>query len=227
MTISTEDRNLPFLFEFKVDEKDRAGNFKISMDKDTKIKNHLKWEKFTRAINTKNQVFIIDNNIKKPIMSFQSDFALPENDKWYGIIKKLDYIEKSLGIEIDLPENLSISDDDAKNIDSVFKIVSEGKNDLKVNDIGFTVSKSTVKQLIKQKNENENSVIRFSSKNTSIVIFGKKIDLGVCNTTIENFEFLNKDSLISSIEKSEDDEDIEVKIIPEDGKLSHIFPDYS
>ncbi len=93
--LSSEERSLPFVFNFAVDRLDRSNKFNFEFDS-TKgdVKQALQFEEFLSAINKHRNIAIVNPQDDKPILIFRVHESYAHSEDWHYLLSKLVYIQE-------------------------------------------------------------------------------------------------------------------------------------
>ncbi len=220
--ISTETRNLPYTFEFIIDDEDVenlkvSGSFTINVDSNANVAHLLKFEEFLRALNEKRSFVLINPITKKPIATPSNlDFELTLNDGFYEILKKLTYIQRKSGKEIKIPEGHIFTEEEFVKTDKAFELLGRDETEMKVNDVSFYLKVMNIKEMIQLIDKNEKIPLDVTLPDYNIEILGTIINFGPVKLYAPSFEIADKDNVLSIIQEKNDMDPIKIKVHPKD-----------
>jgi|GEM_PF-6285239 len=222
LKISTEDRNLPYKFEFKIDV-NRDNDITLNMNSKADVKQFLKWEELLRALNEKKVVELVSPENDKIVLKLVVKGVTIGNEAGYEFIKKLVNIQENTNHKIILPQNLEISQEDDFNTDLAFKIVNEGIIEVPTEDISFNISAKFIKELIKENKEEKEFM--FENPDYILKIFGKEISFGKFRVKLKNYTILHEESTKLMLKDTGENDVMRLSIKPQE-KVLMKFQDY-
>ncbi|WP_286244160.1 hypothetical protein [Methanobacterium ferruginis] len=225
---STEDRNLPYLFEFsfKIEPNNTSNikepNFKFEIKPPVNAIELFKWEEFMRALKDKQSIRLIDPKTGKVIVGgdgIEQDFQLG-NENWYNLIKKLSYIQKKSNQIIEIPKDYDLTWDDEYAVDHTYELLNTGKTEMKVNNVAFSLKVVNAKEMIQFMLDKKIVPLNVTIPNYYAEIIGKRIELGPVNVHSPSYTIFQQEELLSRIKDNDDMESVSVKVIPENEKIN-------
>jgi hypothetical protein len=111
--LSSQDRNLPFVFNFMVDRSGKKNkcNFGFEPEKADVKQVYLFAELFS-AINRHKSISLVNPKDNKPILIFQVRETVDQSEDWRYLLSKLAYIQEKTNHQIPVPKK--ITQDDVK-----------------------------------------------------------------------------------------------------------------
>lgn len=222
--ISTEDRNYPYKFELIFDENKLNLNFKIV--RNSNAKQSFKWEKFLRILNKERKFVLIDKETEKTVFKIGDLPGKPVDNEWYKSLQKLTQIQECTNITINIPNDFELTSKEIYKIDQAVQIINEGEIEYKLDNIEFTLKIKDVKSMLNSvKSSSEKPFLELRPHDDyKMNIFDQEINLGPFRTRINSFDILNKSELETKLERTNDEENVRMKIKPQ--KTLNIFTNY-
>jgi hypothetical protein len=207
--LSSEDRNLPFVFEFNFDREKKNGNFHFDFEPSHgNAKQAFQFEELVKALNAQKELRIVEPKENMTILGFYLHESLEQLDGWYDSISKLAYIqEKTKHI---IPAPTKITQEDFKNIYTLVRVINTGEDRGTFNEISITLDKEGARKLIDAvKKEGKISNMELAQASTFGTLFGENIPLGPSILKLPDMQFA---APLEEVEKS-------VENIPEEGSI--------
>lgn len=211
--LSTEDRNLPFVFEFNFDREKKNGNFHFDFEPSHgDAKQAFQFEELIKALNEKKELRIVEPKENITIMGFYLHESLEQSDGWYDSLSKLAYIqEKTKHI---IPAPTKITQEDLKDIYTLVRVINTGEDRGTFSEISMTLDKKGARKLIDAvKKEGKISNMKITQASTSSRLFGENIPLGPSIWKLPDMQFA---APVEEVEKS-------VENVPEGGSIKLSF----
>lgn len=187
--LSTEDRNLPFIFEFALDRKQSGGNFKFKFEPShADVKQFFQFEEFIRTLNIQKELRIVKPKENITIVAFHLDESLEQSDVWYDLISKLVYIQEKTKYTIPAPTE--ITREDLKDIYTLIRIINTGEETGTTRRISMKINKEGARNLIDiAKKEGKISNLGISNALTYRRVFNENIPLGPSKLKLPDMQF--------------------------------------
>ncbi len=187
--LSTEERNLPFVFNFIIDKKNDAHKFNFEFKSARgNVKQAYQFEELVRALNMHKNISIVEPEENKPILGFRIRKSLKQSEDWYYLLSKLAYIQDKTNHIIPVPTQ--ITQEDVRDIFALIKVIDTGENVASLNEMSFRIEKQWAKNLIDaQKKQGKISGLKIS-QTTIGKLFDEKIPLGKSNIDLPDMQFV-------------------------------------
>jgi len=205
----TEDRNLPFIFEFALDRKQKVGNYKFKFDPShADVKQSFQFEEFVSALNLHKELRIVGPKENITIGVFHLHESLEQSDAWYNLISKLAYIQEKTKHTIPAP--MEITKEDLKDIYTLIRIINTGEVRGTITDISIRVDKEGARNLIDiAKKKGKISDLEIFNTSDYRKVFDENILLGPSRLKLPDMRFALR---IEEVEKLIED-------TPEEGSI--------
>lgn len=187
--LSTEDRNLPFIFQFVLDRKQKSGNYTLKFEpSQADVKQAFQCEKFIRALNMQKEIRIVEPEKNITIAGFSIHESLEQSNAWYDLISKLAYIQEKTKHTIPAPTK--ITKEDLKAIYALIRIINTGEEIGTIADISMKVDKGGAKNLIDiAKKKGKISDLEISNASDYRKVFNENILLGPSKLKLPDMQF--------------------------------------
>lgn len=187
--LSTEERNLPFVFNFIVDKKNDAHKFNFEFKSaHGNVKHAFQFEELIRALNTHKDISIVEPEENKPILGFRIRKSLKQSEDWYYLLSKLAYIQDRTKHIIPVPTQ--ITQEDVKDIFALIKVIDTGEDVASLNEMSFRIEKQWAKNLIDAQ-EKQGKISGLKISQTTIgKLFDEEIPLGKSNIDLPDVQFV-------------------------------------
>ena len=187
--VSTENRNLPFVFQLQisVNNSDDGIDFRLDQTK-ANVKQALQYVQFIKDLNVNKELIIIDKETNALLFTLNTQQTVEQSEQWYDLLCKLAYIQEKTNHPIPCPSK--ITKDDYQNMIQVMNIVNTGAVEISINYFSITVDKKGAKQLIDLfKKEGKILNMTASVQSTSVDICGEVIPLGPNKMSLPDMKF--------------------------------------
>lgn len=173
--ISTEDRNLPFVFNFILDREIKKGGFNFEFDSSkANVKQALQFEEFIDALNKHKRINLINPENNEVIVEMYTHEELERNKEWHNIFSKLSYIQEKTNHTIPCPQGITA--EELANIYALIRVINTGKDYEKINNLSMKTNKEGAKSLIE--------IFKREGKFSKIVLTYSETYCRVCNQDI-------------------------------------------
>lgn len=186
--LSSQERNLPFIFSFMVDRSGQNNKFSFEFDS-TKgdVRQALQFEELLSAINKHRNIAIVNPENNQPIMIFGVHETLDQSEDWHYLLSKLAHIQEKTGYRIAVPTR--ITQEDVKDIFAIIQAIDTGENSGLINEITMRINKKTAKDLVDlQKKQGKISTMKLT-QTTSIKLFNEEIPFGKSTVDLPDMQF--------------------------------------
>lgn len=226
---STEDRNLPFVFEFNMDIKKKYGGFNLRFEPSHgDVKQSYQFEELVRVFNKQKELRIVDPEKNKTILNFHlKESLIQQNKRWYELISKLCYIQEKTKHFIPAPTEITSEDSEA--IESVYRIITTGEDKGIINKIPLRVDKQQALYLINVMKEQGYIWLEASGSPISEKIFKEIIPLGPSIVKFPDMQFaLSVEEVEKIVEDTPDEGFIDLTLRPlNDNRITIIYEKWS
>jgi hypothetical protein len=225
--LSTEDRNLPYIFNFMVDrigKKNRFG-FEFKSEK-ANVKQALKFEELMNALNKEKTIVIVNQADGRIIFIFHIRQNIDEAVNWYYLLSKLVYIQEKTHLTIKAP--IKITQKDVKDIFDLINIIDTGQKEILIEEITWHIDKNGAKKIIAfQKEQGKISDLTISQEAKS-TLFDQVIPMGKTTMHLPAMQFsLSIEDVEKLVEATADNNLVELSIKPVSDKKTIIkFEDW-
>lgn len=208
--LSTEDRNLPFVFEFNFDREQKNGNFSFKFEPSHgDVKQAFQSEEFIRALNTNKELRIVKPEENITIIGFYIDESYEQADDWYDTISKLAYIQEKTKHTIPAPAK--ITQKDLRDIYGLIRIINTGEERGTISNFSIKIDKKAARALIDiVKKEGKISNLEIAQISTNRRILNEDIPLGSSKLVLPDMRLVLP---VEEVEKQVED-------LPEEGLIS-------
>ena len=188
--LSTEDRNLPFVFEFNLDREQKKGNYNLKFEPShADVKQYFQFEELLKALNTQKELRIVEPKENKTVLGFYLQEGVEQTDDWYDLISKLAYIQEKTKHTIPAPT--TISGEEAKDIYALIRIINTGEEIGVINEILVKMDKKGVRNLLDiTKEQGKISNLELSQSSTYRKILKENIPLGPSKLKLPDMKFV-------------------------------------
>lgn len=225
--LSTEDRNLPFVFEFNLDQKRKNGGFHFKFERPhADVVQYLQFEELIRALNKVKELKIVDSKKNLPILEIRIRESLEQSNDWYDLISKLAYIQEKTKYAIPAPEK--ITKENVNDIYSLIRVINTGEEKGVIHDISIKIDKQGARNLIDVwKKQRKISSLELSQI-SYCKIFDENIPLGLSKTKLPDIQFvLPVEEVERVLEDTPDEGFIELTLKPiTDNKITIRFENW-
>jgi hypothetical protein len=187
--LSTEDRNLPFTFEFNLDIDEKKGTFNSKFDPShADVLQSFLYEQLIRALNSKKEIQVLDSIENKQILGFRIHQSHKQlEDPQYDLLSKLAHIQEKTKHVIPIPA--TITKEDIQDIYTIVRTIDTGENKARINEVKFTANKQWARKLYEtMKKESKISGLKISQK-TSCKLFNEIIPFGISEIKLPDMQF--------------------------------------
>ena len=186
--LSSQKRNLPFIFNFMVDrtEQNNMFNFEFDSTKGDVIQ-ALQFEELLSAINQHKNIAIVNPRNNQPIMIFGIHQTFEQSEDWRYLLSKLAYIQEETGHRIPVPTR--ITNENIKDIFTIIQAISTGENSGLINEITVRINKKAAKDLIELQKKNAKISNMNLIQTTSINLFNEEIPFGKSTVNLPDMQF--------------------------------------
>lgn len=212
--LSTEDRNLPFVFNFNLDRKQDNGGFNFKFEAShADVKQALQFEEFIRALNTNKELEAVDPTKNTPILKMYVHESSEQSSDWYNLISKLAYIQEKTKHTIPAPTK--ITKEDVEDIYTVIRTINTGEDRGTIDEISIRINKAGTRNLIDiLKKQGKISNLELSHL-SYVKIFDEDIPLGPSKIKLPDMRFvLPIEEVEKLIEGISDEDFIELVLKP-------------
>lgn len=186
--LSTEERNLPFVFNFIVDREKNAHKFNFEFKSPHgNVIQALQFEEFIKALNKHKNISIVEPEENKPVLGFRIHEKLEQSTDWHYLLSKLAYIQQKTNHIIPVPDK--VTQDDIKDIFSVIRVLDTGENSGVLNDITIRIDKQGAKNLVEIQKKQGKIPNLSISQTTACKLFAENIPLGKSTTMLPDMQF--------------------------------------
>lgn len=213
--ISTEERNLPFVFEFNLDREQKTGSFSFKFEPShADVKQSLQFEEFIRALNTHKELRIVEPKENKLIVGFYLHESLEQSGDWYDLLSKLAYIQEKTKHTIPAPTK--ITKEDLKDIYALIRVINTGEDKGTIDKISIKINKQGTRNLINiAKKQGKISNLELCQTSTYRKIFDENIPLGPSKLKLPDMQFvLSVEEIEKLIEDTPEEDFIELSLKP-------------
>jgi hypothetical protein len=145
--LSTEDRNLPFVFSFILDAKMKKAGFDFKLDPNrANVKHALQFEDFIRALNANRKVALVNPENNDRIAQLTSHEIVERNEEWYKLYSKLYYIQEKTKQVIPCPSEITMKD--GSDIDNVIEAINTGRSQEKIENVSMKINKQGARNML-------------------------------------------------------------------------------
>jgi hypothetical protein len=187
--LSTEERNLPFIFNFMIDrsnEKTNKFDFEFK-NVNADVTQALKFEDLIRAINAQKEIMIVKPDDNAPLLGFQVNEGLKQSEDWHYLLSKLAYIQKKTNQRISVPNK--ITQEDVKDIFTIIAVIDTGENSGTLNELTLKLSKPEVREYIAMQ-KNQGKIIGLKlSQTVSVQLFNEQFPFGKTIANLPDMHF--------------------------------------
>lgn len=226
--LSTEDRNLPFVFEFALDREQRTGNYSLEFKPShANVEQSYQFEDFIRVLNVHKEFRIVEPKENITIAGFYVDESLEQSDSWYNLISKLAYIQKKTKHTIPAPREITKAD--LKDIHTLTRIINTGKEQGSITDFSIKVNKEGAKNLVNIiKKRGKISDLEICNPSDSRKVFNENILLGPSKLKFPDMQLaLPIEEVEKLIEDTPEEGFVELSLKPEaDDKTTIVFENW-
>lgn len=187
--ISTEDRNLPFIFAFDLDKEKNNGKFDFRFGPtNADVKQAFKFEEFIRALNSSKELILIEKEKNTPLIGMHVHESYPQSEQWYDLLSKLAYIQEKTNHAIPCPSK--VTKEDLEDIYAVIRVINTGEDHGTINNFSIDVEKKRAKEFVDIfKKEGKISDLLISQGSASAVVCGESIVLGPSRIKLPDMQF--------------------------------------
>jgi hypothetical protein len=213
--LSTEERNLPFVFELALNQKQNSGNYNFRFEPSHgDVEQALQFEEFIKALNEQKEVKIIDPKENKMVMGFNVHNSVKQNSAWYELISKLSYIQERTKHTIPAP--IQITREEARKTQFLIRIMNTGKENVTIDDVSFRIERNAAKNMVAtQEKEGKISNLGISQPETFRPLFNEKIPLGPSKITLPDMKFMQPlEEVKKQIENTPEGTTIKLTLVP-------------
>jgi hypothetical protein len=202
LILSTEDRNLPFIFELRFTQNNTESglDFKLVPSK-ANVKQAYQFQEFLRALNIQRELIIIEKETNILLFTMKIHDAIEQSEQWYDVLSKLAYIQEKTNQPIPCPS--IISKEEFQAIVRLIKILNTGEDEIPINYFSITIDKNGAKQIIdsfRKEGKIVNMIV--SQQETSINVCGEEISMGPNKISLPDMKFKKQlGELEQSVEK--------------------------
>jgi hypothetical protein len=175
--LSSQDRNLPFVFNFEVDRAGEKNKFNFGFEPEkADVKQAYQFEELVSAINKNKSVSLVNPKDNKPLLIFQVHKTIKQSEDWRYLLSKLAYIQEKTNHRISMPKK--ITQDDVKDIFTVIRVIDTGEDSGQINEIALQFLKQGVRQPVEiQKKQGKISDMKIT-QDTTLKLFDEEIPFG-------------------------------------------------
>jgi len=182
---------VPFLFDFKLNERDMSGSFNIQIHpEEADVVQAKIFEEISRELN-KGKPIQIKDKTGKMMAYFEGPKGVSQSsNEWYEIISKCAHIQKVTSQRISCPKDLKISKEDILSIQRIENILEKGEEIIKMNSLTFNTDKEVIEKLINiQENSGKISNMSIHMEQYSQQLLGEEILLGPVTWELPDIKF--------------------------------------
>lgn len=213
--ISTEDRNLPFVFTFDLDKEKNGGKFDFRFEPaKADVKQAFKFEEFIRALNSHKELSLVEKEKNTPLVGMRVHESYQQSEQWYDILSKLAYIQEKTNHPIPCPSKVTRRD--LEDIYVVIRVINTGEDHGIIKDFSVKVDKKGARYFVDiLKKEGKIPNLLISQGSTYAVVCGESIPLGRSKIRLPDMQFeLSVEKMQELIEKAPDESPIKVALKP-------------
>jgi len=225
--LSTEERNLPFVFDFSVDKENKANKFSFRFESSHgNVKQAFQFEELIRALTTNKNINIVEPKENKAILGFRVRESFKQSEDWYYLLSKLAYIQDKTNHVIPVPTK--ITQENVRDIFTLIKVIDAGEDVGSLNETSFRINKQWAKNLIDtQKKQGKISGLTISQA-TSYRLFNEDIPMGTSKMELPDMQFvLSLQDVEKLVEAASDKELVSLSLKPiADNQVTIRFEDW-
>jgi len=226
--LSTEKRNLPFVFDFAIDKQQEGGTYGFRFEQSVgDVRQYLQFEEFVKGLNMKKDLQIVDPAEGKMIMGFHVREAIEQDPHWYDLLVKLAYIQEKTNHRIPAPPK--ITREDAQAIYGVIKIINTGEEMGIIKHTSIGLDKNAARDLITiLEKEGKISNMEISQSLTYRKVLNEEILLGPSKIKLPDMKFEEPiEKVKKQIEETPEEGVIKLTLVPVmDGKTRIRFENW-
>lgn len=185
---SSEDRNLPCIFGFIVDKREKKASFRYKLNSKVDAVQALKLEEFLRHAEAQGKVLFTNLNTGRTIATQVHVKASNDKDSWYDVISKLALIQEKTEHRIFVPSN--ISEEDIGIISSITRVLSSGQDKVPLKEFSIKIDKKGAETIVSfVRKEGKIPYLGLTESEHQVKLFGEDISLGPCKWEFHELEF--------------------------------------
>jgi hypothetical protein len=175
--LSSEERNLPFVYSFQLDKENEKNNFSFEFkNENANVKQMYQFEKLIQALNSHKEFVVVNPQDLKPIFGFRAKGNFNQSEDWLYLLSKLAYIQDKTGHVIPVPK--TINQNDIHDIFSLIRILETGQDSELLNEMKMTTTKESWLTLMNiQKKDDKISNLK-TSQTVTFKLFEEIFELG-------------------------------------------------
>lgn len=187
--LSSQKRNLPFIFNFMIDRTGKNDRFNFEFDSNTgDVIQALQFEELLLAINQHKTIALVNPEDNQPIMIFGVNQTFEQSEDWRYLLSKLAYIQKETGHGIPAPTK--ITKENIKDILTIIQAIKTGQNSGLLNEITVRINKKAAKDLVEHQKRAQKISNMTLVQDTSIELFNEKIPFGKSTINLPDMQFV-------------------------------------
>lgn len=225
--LSSQDRNLPFVFNFTIDHVGKKNKFNFGFEPEkADVKQAYQFAEFVSAISKHKSISLVNRIDHKPLLIFQMRETIEQSEDWRYIVSKLAYIQEKTNHRIPMPKK--ISQDDVKDIFTAIRVIDTGEESGQINEITMQFLKQGARQVVDiQKKQGKISDMKLT-QTTALKLFDEEIPFGKNILDLPDMQFaLPIDEVERLVDAQTDDSTISLVLKPvSDKEVTMKFEDW-
>ena len=186
--LSTEDRNLPYIFNFTLNKENHDGTFDFHFDpSQADVIQDLHFQEFIEALNTQKTIRIVEPKENQTLLEMHTSKSLDQSSDWFDLIRKLALIQQKTNHRIPVPPK--ITKEDVADIHTLIRIINTGEDKVKTSKLSLKTNKRGVKELYNILKTGEKTQNLEVTQITNFKIFDEIISLGPTKYRLQNMQF--------------------------------------
>lgn len=205
--ISTEKRNLPFVFNFNLDRKQKSGSFSFRFEPlHADVKQALQFEEFIRDLNIHKELRIVEPKENKVILGFLLRRSLKQPSDWHNLVSKLAYIQEKTKHTIPAPTTMTKKD--IEDIYAIIRVINTGEDRGTINEISIKVNKQGARNLIETaKKQGKIPNLELYQPSTYCKLFKENISLGPSRLKLPDMQLAHSVEEVEKLVKDASEKD--------------------
>ncbi|MCW3983867.1 MAG: hypothetical protein NWE96_07705 [Candidatus Bathyarchaeota archaeon] len=186
--LSSQDRNLPFIFNFIVDAAGKSNKFNFEFETEkADVKQAYQFQELISAINKHKRISLVNPKDNKPLLIFQMRDTFEQSEDWRYLLSKLAYIQEKINHRIQMPKK--ITQEDIKDIFTAIRVIDTGEDSGQINEITMGFLKQGTRQIIDiQKKQGKISQMKVT-QTTTLKLFDEEIPFGKNTIDLPDMQF--------------------------------------